>query len=102
MPAVTQDQALQLLSAEVQKYETDELLEVYNEVFPAHPSSLRKARKDPSPLVRELIEYIHSGLEIDQIIDLWGVILPRDHHLWYNEIEETIHYNEETESVPYE
>jgi len=102
MAAVNRDQALELLAGEVRKFDFDELLEVYNELFPEHPSSAEKAQKDPSPLVRELIDHIHSGLEIDQIIDLWGVILPDHRNLWYDEEEETIHYNEEAEAVPSE
>jgi hypothetical protein len=100
MPAVNKDQALELLAREVQKFDPDELLEVYNEVFPDYPGSQKKAREDPSPLAGQLIEYIQSGLAIDQIIDLWGVILPGHHNLWYDEEEEKIHYNEEAEAVP--
>jgi hypothetical protein len=101
MPVVTKDKALELLSGEVQKFDADELLEVYNEVFPDHPGSEAKAHEVPSPLAQQLIDHIHSGLEIDQIIDLWGVILPGHRNLWYDEEEEKIHYNE-AEAVPSE
>ena len=102
MPAVNKDQALELLSGEIQKFDADELLEVYNEVFPEHPSSAELARKDPSSLVKQIVDYIRSGLEIDELIDLWEVILPRHHDLWYDEEEEKINYHDETEPVPSE
>src|SRR5262245_59946108 len=102
MPAVNKNQALELLAREVQKFDADELLEVYNEVFPDHPSTAEEAHEDSSSLVDQLVEHIRSGLEIDQIIDLWGVILPGDRNLWYDEEEETLHYNEEAEAVPSE
>jgi hypothetical protein len=101
MPAVNKNQALELLAREVQDFDPDELLEVHNEVFPDHPGSEEKARANPSPLAEQLIEHIHSGLEIDQIIDLWGVILPGHRNLWYDEEEEKIHYHE-AEAVPSE
>jgi hypothetical protein len=41
-------------------------------------------------------------LEIDEVIDLWRLILPRHRNLWYDEEEERIHYNEEAEAVPSE
>ena len=102
MPVVTKDQALQLLTSEVKKFDTDELLEVYNELFPKHPYSEEKARQDPSPLVERLVAHINSGLDIGEIIELWGLIVPKHHHLWYDEVEDRIHYNEETEEVSWE
>jgi hypothetical protein len=39
------------------------------------------------------------GLEIDEIMDLWGLIFPKHRNVWYDEEEEHIHYNEETEAV---
>jgi hypothetical protein len=76
MPVVTKDQALQ--------------------------HSQEKADENPAPLVERLVAHINSGLEIDVLMDLWRLIIPRDHHLWYDEVEEKIHYNEEVEEVPWE
>jgi hypothetical protein len=100
MPAVNKDQALELLVREVRKFDTDELVEVYNEVFADHPSTAEEAHKNPVPLVEQLVHHIHSGLEIDELIDLWGVTLPRHHNLWYDEEEEKINYTEEIETIP--
>jgi hypothetical protein len=101
MPAVNQSQAQELLAGEVRKFDADELLEVYNEVFPDHASTAEEAHENPAPLVERLVDHIHSGLEIDELIDLWGVILPRHHNLWYDEEEDKINYHE-AEAVPSE
>ncbi len=103
MPEVTGDQALALLTSQVRdKFATDELLEVYNEVFPKDPYTLQEANRDSAPLVERLVEYINSGLEGDEIIDLWGLIFPRHRNRWYDEEEERIHYDEEAEVLPAE
>lgn len=101
MPAVNMNQALDLLAREVQRFDTDELLEVYNELFPHQASTAEAAHEHPATLVQQLVAHIHSGLEIDELIDLWGVILPRHHNLWYDEEEDKINYNE-AEAVPSE
>jgi hypothetical protein len=44
-----------------------------------------------------IVDHINSELEIDEVIDLWRPILPRHRNLWYDEVEERIHYNEEAE-----
>jgi hypothetical protein len=100
MPAITKDKALELLAGEVQEnLGADELLEVYNEVFPDHPYTDEKAHDDPSPLIAQLVARIRSGLEIEEVLDLWGLIFPRHRNVWYDEEEERIHYNEEAEAV---
>ena len=99
MPVVTKDEALELLTSAVQeKLGADELLEVYNEVFPDHVST-EEAPEDATPLIEQLVAHVHSGLEIDEVIDLWGLIFPRHRNIWYDDEEERLHYNEEAETV---
>jgi hypothetical protein len=100
MPVVTKDKALELLTHEVQqKLGADELLEVYNEVFPDDPHTVVEARGDVTPLIERLVAHVNSGLEIDEVLDLWGLIFPRHRNVWYDEEEERLHYNEEAEVV---
>jgi hypothetical protein len=100
MPVVTKDQALELLAGEVEnKLGADELLEVYNEIFPDKPYSEEDAHEDTGPLVERLVDHIHSGLEIEEVLDLWGLIFSRHRNVWYDEDEERIHFNEETEAI---
>jgi hypothetical protein len=103
MPVVTKEKALELLTHEVQeKLSAGELLEVYNEVFPDDPYTAEEVEEDSWPLVEQLVDHINGGLEIDEVMDLWGLIFPRHRNVWYDDAEERIHYNEEPEVVPSE
>jgi hypothetical protein len=100
MPEVTKDKALALLSNEVQeKLGADELLEVYNELFPDNPYTAEEAHEDLTPLIEQVVDHVKSRLEIDEITDLWGLIFPRHRNIWYDDEEERLHYNEEAEAV---
>jgi hypothetical protein len=100
MPLVTKDEALELLTDAVQeKLDADELLEVCNEVFPDDPYTDEEAHEDVTPLVEQLVGRIHSGLEVEEIIELWGLIFPRHRDIWYDDEEERLHYNEEAQAV---
>ena len=39
------------------------------------------------------------GLEIDEVMDFCGLIFPKHRNVWYDDEDERIHYNEETEAV---
>jgi hypothetical protein len=100
MPVVTKDKALELLTNEVQeKFGADELLEVYNEVFPDEPYTDEEAHEDVTPLIEQLVDHVNSGLGVEEVIDLWGLIFPRHRNVWYDDEEERLHYNEEAEAV---
>jgi hypothetical protein len=100
MPVVTKAKALELLTNEVQqKLGADELLEVHNEVFPEDPRTEVEAHEDVTRLIGQLVRHVNSGLEIDEVIDLWGLIFPRHRNVWYDDEEERLHFNEEAEAV---
>jgi hypothetical protein len=73
-------------------------LEVYIEVFPDDPHTGQEAHEGTRPLIEQLADHINSGLEIDEVMDLWGLIFPKHRNVGYEE-EERIHYNEEAEAV---
>ncbi len=103
MPVITKKQALELLTNAVQdKLGADELLEVYNEVFPDDPYTAEEVEADSGLLIEQLVDHINGGLEIDEVMDLWRLIVPKHRNVWYDEEEERIHYNEESEAVPSE
>jgi hypothetical protein len=103
MPVVTKEQALELLTTEVQeKLGADELLEVYNEAFSDDSYTAEEVEEDSGPLIEQLVDHINGGLEIDEVMDLWGLIFPKHRNVWYDDEEERIHYNEEPEVVPSE
>ncbi len=99
MPAVTKDRALELLTTEVrEKFGADELLEIYNEVFPNDPSTEEAAHEDVTPMIHRLVAHINR-MDIAEVIDFWRLIFPRHRNIWYDEEEERLHYNEEAEAV---
>ncbi len=103
MPVITKEQALKLLTSEVKdELGADELLEVYNEVFPNDPHTTEGVEEDSTPLSEQLVEHINGGREIDEVMDLWGLIFPKHRNVWYDDSEERLHYNEEPEVVPSE
>jgi hypothetical protein len=100
MPAVTNDKALELLTKAVQdQLETSELLEVYNELFPATPYTSAAAQVDAEPLRTRLVDYFNNGLAIDEVTDLWRLIFPEHRNIWYDEEAERLHYSEKAEAA---
>jgi hypothetical protein len=100
MPEVTKDTALELLTNEVrEKFGADELLEIHNEVFPEDPYTEEEAHADVTPMIERLVGRINSGLGMDEVTDLWGLIFPRHRNIWYDEEDERLHYNEEAEAL---
>lgn len=100
MPVISKDQAIDLLTTEVEKnLHPGDLLEVYNEVFPGNPYTEEKAYADKAPLVERLANHLHSGLEVEEIVDFWNLVFPKHRNVWYDEEEQQIHYNEESEPL---
>lgn len=88
MPALSTKEAAENLARAVEKAKPGTLREVYAELFPEEPSPIPLAAGD-------IARQIRSGLEAEEIVDLWNVLFPDDHDVYYNEETKTIHYNEE-------
>jgi hypothetical protein len=102
MPEVNRAKALELLTQAVEKFPADELLEVYNEVFPNDPASEEEAQEAPQALVERLAEHINRRLAVADLVDFWGLIFPRHRDIEYDDEEDRIHYNGGAEVVPTE
>ncbi len=62
MPVATRDEALELLSREVQQHlPNDELVEVYHEVFRFKPAAEQEARRTSGPLAEQLVASSTAG-----------------------------------------
>jgi hypothetical protein len=102
MPAVTPARALELMAQEVrERFGADEVLEVYNELFPRDRRTGEHAPDGSVPLVQRLVDHINSRVELDEIMELWRLIFLNYRNVWYNEIDDQIEYTEE-EAVPTE
>jgi hypothetical protein len=95
MTTVTREQAVDLLTKQVEEhFGVDELLEVGNELFPDEPFTEEEAHEDPTPLVELIVDHLNSGLEPEEIVDVWPLIFPQHRNIWYDEEEERFHFNE--------
>jgi len=99
MPEVSRDEAIDLLAKAIANgFAVDELLEIHDDLFPDNPYPEGNARKDPLPLIKQLTEYVHSGLAIDELVALWNLVFTHHRDVWYNEEEDSIHYSDEAEA----
>ena len=88
MPALSKTEAAEKLAKGVEKAKPSDLPEIYSELFPEKTSA-------PPPVASEIAKHIRSGLEAEEIVDLWNVVFPEDRNVWYDEEAKSIHFNEE-------
>lgn len=88
MPAISMSRAAEKLAEVVATAKPSDLEQIHAELFPEQQSS--------TPLAASTIaQHILSGLEAEEIVDLWNVVFPNDRNVWYDEETSEIHYNEE-------
>jgi hypothetical protein len=93
MPVVTKDEAVKRLAKAVEEARPDDLVEIYTELFPARPAPDVTGEKVVR-LAKEIANHIHQGLEPEEIIDLWNVVFPAHRHVYYDEEDKAVRYNE--------
>jgi predicted phage gp36 major capsid-like protein len=88
MPVLTLPQALEKLAAAVERAQACDLPQISAELFP-------QLIDPPNYSAGELAEHVRRGLEAEEIVDLWNVVLPADRNVWYDEELSEIRFNEE-------
>jgi hypothetical protein len=88
MPALSTKEAIERLAKGVEQARPPALAEVYAEIFPEKAGTA-------TPSAADLARHVRSGLEPEEVVDLWNVVFPLDRNVWYDEQEDQIHYNEE-------
>lgn len=88
MPMLSKNEATEKLARVVEKAKQCDLPEIYAELFPETSVSSSLAASD-------IARHIRSGLEAEEVVDLWNVVFPADRNVWYEEEAKAIHYNEE-------
>lgn len=99
MSVLTKDEAVERMSAEISQFGYDDLVEVHNELFPASPESTDSGQVDCDEVLAGITRHIQGSLEVEEIVDLWNVVFPKDRNVWYDEETESIHFNEEPPEV---
>ena len=93
MPALSTNEAAERLAVAVESARPSDLPEIHAELFPEVPLT------NP-PVASELARHIRSGLEAEEIVDLWNVVFPGNRNVWYDEETGLIRYNEELVGYP--
>ncbi len=88
MPAISRDEAAEKLAQCVEQAKLSDLVEIYSELFPEKPPPV-------VPVASDLANHIRGGLAVEELVDLWNVVFPEDHDVWYDETDRTIRFNEE-------
>ena len=99
MATIKKQQAVDQLTRAIKNAPPDDLVEIHNELFPQSPTTESEASKDLSALVAKIAEHVAGGLEVEEILDLWNVIFPTHHRVWFDEDDGLIHYDEKIEHV---
>jgi len=99
MATIKKQQAIDRLIQAITHAPPDDLAEIYNELFPQAPATEVEVRKGSSPFVAKILAHIDNGLEVEEILDLWNVIFPTHHGVWFDEDDNLIHYEEKIEHV---
>lgn len=92
MESIKKKEAIARLTRAVRTARVDDLVEIYNELFPEEPTTEKKANANPSSFVDKVMAHIANGLEIEEILALWNIIFPMHRGVWFDEDEELIHY----------
>jgi len=90
MAAITRDSAVKQISEEVDRFSRDDLVEVYGELFPDSPGVDGMGEV---ALVDAINRQIQSGLEVEEIVDLWNVVFPKDRDVWFDDETDTLRFN---------
>ncbi len=101
MAAIAREEAVGMLKQAIGQFQADDLREVYNELFPEKPVSEEETRKDAPLVEKHVLQHIDHGLEIQEILDLWRVVFPKDRNVFYDDDTATVHTNEESNPFQY-
>ena len=99
MSTISVDDATKKLTQAVEGMHADDLVQVYNELFPDEPASEEEAYEDVIPLVEQIVDHITRGLEPEEVVDLWNVVFPKDREVYFNEEDDLMHFAEGDETA---
>ena len=101
MSTIPVNHAVARLENEIEKFMSDDLIEVHNELFPEAPIARNGQVESRDKLLPVIRQYIQKGLEVEEVVDLWSAVFPKDRNVWYDEETSTFHFNEEPQRVEY-
>jgi ATP-dependent protease Clp ATPase subunit len=99
MPAITREEAIEQMVRAVESFPADELIELYNELFPKEAVPFTTPAEAVAPLAARIVAYLRGDRGMDQIVELLSLIVPRRRRVYYDETEDKIHYSEEADPL---
>jgi hypothetical protein len=96
VPEIPIEQAIELLSKEVgENLPADEVQEIYNELFRRGPLLVEPTDHSPEATklrIEQLVAHFRGGRGLDELIELWELIFTGHRDVWYNEVDDLLHY----------
>ena len=89
MSALSTYEAAERLAKVVETAKPTILSEIHAELFPEKPRTGALSAAD-------LVKYVRTGIEADELVSLWNVVFPADRNVRYDEEDRKIHYDEAT------
>jgi hypothetical protein len=99
MPEVAPGDAVRTLIEKVGAMDLDDLRDAHNELFPEAPIPPFEPGSEEASVRRKVLEYLASGVVLEEILDLWSIVFPEAWNVYYDEETGTIHYLVEPEAL---
>ena len=85
MPELTHSAAAERIALAIQMVGPNTLREIVSDL-------LTDTHAEPSRLADELAAVVRRGIEPELLVELWNVVFPEDHDVWFNEETNELHY----------
>jgi hypothetical protein len=89
MPAIPKAEAVERLAKAVEKASSDDLLQIFTELYPARPLPDVSGSK-AELLAKTLAAHIREEIEPEEIVDLWSVVFPAERHVYWDEEDDAL------------
>lgn len=93
MSAIPKKEAVERLAKAVENSSPDDLVQVYTELYPADPYPDATGAK-AKQLATDLAAQIRTGIEPDEIVDLWHVVFPSDRRVYWDEEDDVLRHRD--------
>ncbi len=102
MQGITIPEAVSRLKVGIDRLSVACVREVYNELDPQNPVSMEEVRRDTAGVEKRIADRISRGLLIEEILDLWPVVLTGEGRLWYDDETGLLEFRAPLEPVEFE
>jgi hypothetical protein len=92
MSAIRKSEAVEKLAQAASAASCDDLADVFAELFPDKP---RLRLPDAEQRRSEIIEYIRTKMEPEEMVDLWNVVFPAHRNVYYDDADGLLCYTQE-------